>query len=106
MWVQVSWMPPDYRANLSSLHYHVYYRYTSKTVNASTNSSEILAGSYSYLRAEIGVVNTLTDQLVSEWGRFRSEEIFPLCTNKGESDWTTFRYGIRIRNEQSHSDME
>jgi len=92
-------MPPDYIANLSSLQYHLHYRYTGKTVNVSTNTSEILVGSYAYLSLEVVAVSLFTDQLASEWGQFRTQYISPQCRSKGESDWISFRCRMRFRNE-------
>ena len=83
-WFQVSWAPPDYTANLTSVQYRVYYIPNRGTTDTPTITTEVLGVPPGRLTSEVAVISP-NKEVISEKGpRGRSERLTPQCANKGE----------------------
>lgn len=85
-WFLVSWTPPHYTANVSSVQYRVYYP-NSRVIDTPTNTTEVLGVAPGRLISEIAVISP-NKEVISERGPVnQSEELDPVnfqCRNKGE----------------------
>ena len=86
-WFQVSWAPPDYTANLTSVQYRVYYLPNSGITDTPTITTEVLGVAPGRLTSEVAVISP-NKEVISERGPDgRSERLYPSnyqCANKGE----------------------
>lgn len=82
----VSWAPPHYTANVSSVQYRVYYP-NDRVIDTPTNTTEVLGVAPGRLISEIAVISP-NKEVISERGPVgRSETLDPFnfrCRNKGE----------------------
>ena len=86
-WFLVSWAPPLYIANVSSVQYRVYYLPNIRAIDTPTNTTEVLAVAPGQLISEVAVINS-NKEVISERGPVgRSESLHPRhfqCTNKSK----------------------
>lgn len=86
-WFQVSWAPPDYTANLTSVQYRVYYLPNSGITDTPTITTEVLGVAPGRLTSEVAVISP-NKEVISERGPGgRSERLYSSnyqCANKGE----------------------
>ena len=86
-WFQVSWAPPDYTANLTSVQYRVYYLPNKGITDTPTITTEVLGVPPGRLTSEVAVISP-NKEVISERGPGgRSERLYPSnyqCANKGE----------------------
>ena len=86
-WFQVSWAPPDYTANLTSVQYRVYYLPNRGITDTPTITTEVLGVAPGRLTSEVAVISP-NKEVISERGPGgRSERLYPSnyqCANKGE----------------------
>ena len=86
-WFQVSWAPPDYTANLTSVQYRVYYLPNRGITDTPTITTEVLGVPPGRLTSEVAVISP-NKEVISERGPGgRSERLYPSnyqCANKGE----------------------
>ena len=86
-WFQVSWAPPDYTANLTSVQYRVYYLRNGGVTDTPTITTEVLGVPPGRLTSEVAVISP-NKEVISERGpRGRSERLNSnnyRCKDKGE----------------------
>ena len=86
-WFQVSWVPPDYTANLTFVQYRVYYLPNSGVTDTPTITTEVLGVAAGRLTSKVAIISP-NKEVISEKGpKGRSQQLYPWnyqCANKGE----------------------
>ena len=86
-WFQVSWVPPDYTANLTFVQYRVYYLPNSGVTDIPTITTEVLGVAPGRLTSKVAIISP-NKEVISEKGpKGRSQQLYPWnyqCANKGE----------------------